>query len=97
MNLNNPGWEKLVTVARGARDDRPVTPPYGFATRVAALAMADEVRPSGSLFERWSWRALAVAGTFAAVTVAASYSSLTSSSLEDDLMSDDYNVTALFD
>ena len=42
MNPENPSWEKLVALARRARDDRPETAPYGFSTRVAALAMAGE-------------------------------------------------------
>jgi len=97
MNSNNPSWDKLIAAARRARDDRPETAPYGFATRVAALAMAGEARASGTLFELWSWRALAVAGMFAAVSVAANYTSRTSNTFEDDLMSDDSTVAALFD
>jgi len=95
MNPKNPSWEKLVAVARRARDDRPETAPYGFATRVAALAMAG-VPEHANLFERWSWRAVAIAGLFAAVSVAANYTALTSS-VEDDFLSEETSVAALFD
>jgi len=47
-----------------------------FATRVAALAMAQE-RAVVSLFERFSLRALGVACLLAVVCVAANYSLLT--------------------
>jgi hypothetical protein len=99
MNTN-PAWQKLVTAARTVQDDRPVTAPYGFSTRVAALALAGEVRPAGSLVERWSWRALALAGMFAAATVAANYSSYTSlgdASPADDLASEDATIEEIFD
>lgn len=96
MKPENPSWEKLVALARRARDERPETAPYGFSTRVAALAMAGEGRLSASLFERWSWRALAIAGMFAAVSVAASYTSGPSAA-DDEFISADRAVAALFD
>ena len=96
MNRKNQSWDKLVAVARQARDDRPETAPYGFATRVAALAMAGDIPEHANLFERWSWRAVAIAGMFAAVSVAANYTALTSSS-DDDLLSEETSVAALFD
>ena len=96
MNPKNPSWQKLVAVARQARDDRPETAPYGFATRIAALAMAGEVPEHANLFERWSWRAVAIAGLFAAVSVAANYTALTSS-VEEDFLLEETSVAALFD
>lgn len=96
MNPENPSWEKLVALARRARDERPETAPYGFSTRVAALAMAGEGRLSASLFERWSWRAVAIAGMFAAVSVAASYTS-SPSAADDEFLSDERAVAALFE
>ena len=96
MNPENPSWEKLVALARRARDDRPETAPYGFSTRVAALAMAGEGYSAVSLFERWSWRAVAIAGMFAAASVAASYTSAPSAA-EDEFISDDRAVAALFE
>ena len=96
MNPENPSWEKLVALARRARDDRPETAPYGFSTRVAALAMATEGYSAASLFERWAWRAVAIAGVFAAASVAASYTSGPSAA-EDEFLSDDRAVAALFE
>lgn len=96
MNPQNPGWDKLVRLAQRARDDRPETAPYGFATRVVAQAMAGGLPASSSLFERWSWRALAIAGMFAAVSVAANYSEFTVSP-DYDLSADDMTIAALFE
>jgi hypothetical protein len=70
----NDAWQKLASVARRAPDDRDCSPPFGFATRVAALAMAE--RPAVSWLERLSWRAMGVACTLAAVAVALNFSSL---------------------
>ena len=58
------------------RDDREVAAPYGFATRVAALAFARE-RRFVSLIERFALRALGVACLLALVSVAANFSLLT--------------------
>ena len=96
MNPENPSWEKLVALARRAQDERPESAPFGFSTRVAALAMAGEGRVSVTLFERWSWRALAIAGMFAAASVAASYTS-SPSAADDEFLFDDRAVAALFD
>jgi hypothetical protein len=54
MTPENPSWTKLVAVARQARDGRPDTAPYGFATRVVARAMSGEIHNGVNLFERWS-------------------------------------------
>ena len=60
MKQTPPEWQRLVAAARRRIDDREVSAPYGFATRVAALALAAE-RPVASLFERFSLRAMSVA------------------------------------
>jgi hypothetical protein len=97
MKSEEQAWQKLVTVARSAPDERSVDVPYGFSTRVVAAAWSgDRSGASGSLFERWSWRALTIAGMFAAVTVVASYTS-TTPSLDDDLMSEETAVASLLD
>jgi hypothetical protein len=49
-----------------------------------------------NLFERWSWRAVAIAGMFAAVSVAANYTSLTSLA-DDEFLTDEQALAALFD
>ena len=77
MNLNEPKhpWSRLTTAARPVTDDRAVAPPFGFATRVAALAMAQE-RKIVSLFERFAVRALCAACLLALVSVAVNYPAL---------------------
>ena len=78
MNPSNPKhpWSRLTAAARTVRDEREVAAPYGFATRVTALAFAHE-RRFVSLIERFAFRALGVACLLALVSVAANYSLLT--------------------
>jgi hypothetical protein len=85
MNPADPNqpWSRLAAAARRAPDDRDTAAPYGFATRVAALAMAQE-RVTVSLFERFSLRALGVACLLAFVSVAVNYSALNGIVAEDD-------------
>lgn len=87
MNPADPQhpWSRLTAAARHASDPRDTAAPYGFATRVAALAMAVE-RPMGSLFERLSWRALGVACLLAVASVAVNYSALTGARADEDLV-----------
>ncbi len=77
MNLDDPRhpWSRLAAAARRAPDDRDTAAPYGFATRVAALALAQEQRIS-SLFERFALRALGVSCLLALGSVALNYSEL---------------------
>ena len=71
---NTPqAWERLAAAARRAPEDRDARAPFGFSTRVAALAMAG--RPTGSLVERFALRAMIVACGLARA-VAANYSSI---------------------
>jgi hypothetical protein len=85
MNPSAPQdpWPRLVAAARRAPDDRDVTAPYGFATRVAALALAQE-RSAISLVERFALRALGVAFLIALVSVATNYSVLNSAFAEEE-------------
>ena len=95
MNSPEKRWTRLAARARTAPDARSPEAPYGFATRVAALAASAE-RFKGSLLERFSWRALGVACLLAVVSTAVSYSVGTTSS-DDDALSDDGTVSALLD
>ncbi|MDB6128625.1 MAG: hypothetical protein JWM35_2521 [Verrucomicrobia bacterium] len=95
MNSPEQRWTRLAARARTASDARSTEAPYGFATRVAALAASAE-RFKGSLLERFSWRALGVACLLALVTTAVSYSVSTPSS-DDDTLSNDSTVSALLD
>jgi hypothetical protein len=81
MNPTDPQhpWSRLVAAARRASDDRDTAAPYGFATRVAALAFTQE-RKMASLVERFALRAVGVASLLAILSLAVNYSALTSSS-----------------
>ena len=98
MNLNDPRhpWSRLTVAARNLPDDRTTDASYGFATRVAALAMAQEVRMA-SLFDRFALRAVGIACLLALASVAVNYSALTkASSVEEEPMADD-PVSVLLD
>jgi hypothetical protein len=90
-------WNRLTAVARLRTDDRSTGAPYGFAVRVAALAMAQE-RKVASLFERFAFRAVGAACLLAVLSVAANYSMLsTGVSLSDEDLSEDDPVAVLLD
>ncbi len=75
MKPDDNNWQKLVASARKAPAAGDESAPFGFSTRVAALAF--EQRPAlGSDFGRMSLRAAAVAGLLAVVAVAANYSAI---------------------
>lgn len=75
MNHNPTAWDRLVDTARRAPETRDSSAPYGFATRVTALALAGE-RPFGSRFAGLALRAMGVACLLAVGAVAANYSSV---------------------
>lgn len=98
MNPNDPKhpWARLAAAARRVPDDRDTAAPYGFATRVAALGLAQE-RVVASLVERFALRALGVACLLALLSVAMNYSALTkTTAAEDEPVADD-PVAALLD
>lgn len=72
MNSHRNAWEKLVVAARRAPDlNEPAEAPPGFATRMAALALGNRrERSLTGLAERFSWRALGLAGALAVASVA---------------------------
>ncbi len=99
MNLNEPKhpWHRLVAAARRLAHERDTAAPYGFAARVAALAMAQE-RKVASLFERFAFRALGAACGLALLSVAVNYSSFGSAlALADDDLAEDDPVAVLLD
>lgn len=83
-------WPRLTTAARTVPDTRDTAVPYGFATRVAALAMAQE-RKVASMFERLAFRALGAACLLALLSVVVNYSVInqTPTASEDELTEDD--------
>lgn len=85
MKNSNTAWQRLVSAARQA----PATPageeaaPYGFSTRVTALAMAAAERPSlGSAINHFSWRALTLSVTLMIVSIAANYGTVAAVAVE---------------
>jgi hypothetical protein len=74
-------WQRLVRAARRAADDRDEAAPYGFATRVAAQALAAR-ESSSPILEQFAWRALGVACLVAVLGIAANYSLLSNGNAE---------------
>ena len=77
QNFNDPRnpWTRLTAAARDVREERDSSAPYGFATRVVALAFAQERRVA-SLFERFAFKAAGVASLLALFSVALNYPTL---------------------
>ena len=88
MKPTDQKWPRLVAAARQAPDTRDTAAPYGFATRVAALALAPQ-RAAGSVLERFSLRALGLAGLLALACVAANLSTLQSLFRDEAAVTDD--------
>jgi hypothetical protein len=74
QNFNDPRhpWSRLTAAAREVRDERDASAPYGFATRVVALAFAQERRVA-SLLERFAFRAVGIASLLALFSIALNY------------------------
>ena len=84
MNSFDQNWRRLTAAARLAPEVRDTAAPLGFATRVAALALSGEPRPSFAfLLSRLSWRALGFACVLAAVSFVASYPAITNTAEEE--------------
>ncbi|HWA10596.1 MAG TPA: hypothetical protein VG838_14220 [Opitutaceae bacterium] len=81
-------WQRLAAAARRLPDDRDTAAPYGFATRVAALAMASE-RVRVSLLERFSLRAMGIACLLMVAIFAANYSAIAGAFTDDSLVPGD--------
>lgn len=96
-HLNDPrhAWARLTASARSVRDDRDTAAPYGFATRVAALALGEN-RKMVSLVELFSLRALGVSCLLALSSVALNYS-LLPSNVEEELPAPSDAVAVVFD
>ena len=77
MNHHEQSWQRLATSARAAADGRSEAAPYGFATRIVALAQTVPVPGMRVLFERYAVRGLIAALTFSLAAVAFGYSAWT--------------------
>lgn len=78
-NVNDPRhpWMRLISAARTVRDTRDAATPYAFATRIVAVALAQE-RKVASLLDRFALRALGVSCLLAIGSVALNYQALPS-------------------
>ena len=93
MNPTDPRhpWSRLTAAARTVTDPRDVAAPYGFTTRLAALAFAQEQKIT-SVLEHFSLRALGIAFLLTIATGATNYSvlaNLFSPDVSESMMSDD--------
>ncbi|HET7536187.1 MAG TPA: hypothetical protein VFJ90_07020 [Candidatus Didemnitutus sp.] len=75
MKNYDQAWRRLTAAARDASDDRNTESPYGFATRVAAMALGRPLVNPRALFEKFAMRGLIAAGVFSLAAVAFGYSS----------------------
>lgn len=81
-------WQRLAALARTAPAGGDEAPPLGFASRVAARALA--ARPAGwpVLFEQFALRGLVAACALSVASAAYSYTALTELDDEFSLASD---------
>ena len=82
MNNFEDRWRQLTVAARQAPVTDEIAAPYGFATRVAALAMREEPPAMRAVFGRFSVRALYLACLLTLASAAANYLAFTGT--EDD-------------
>lgn len=104
MNPHDPRhpWSRLTAAARQLPDERDTSAPYGFSTRVAALAFQSGRIRVASLLERFSLGAIAVAGLLALLSVAVNYPALqgtavASRAMEEDILAVDDAVSIVLD
>jgi hypothetical protein len=83
MNEFDHQWQKLTALARQAGDPRDLAAPYGFATRVAAQAIALPPASPWAAFERFALRGLLVAAACGVAAIAFNYSIITSEQADD--------------
>lgn len=95
MTNYDQAWQRLAAAARNAPAEGETAAPYGFSTRVAALAMAAG-QPRHSVMEALSIRAMYVAGLLAVLAVGANYSTI-SHLFDDETPPADDPVAALVD
>ena len=82
MSPHEKSWHRLVEAARRAPRAGDEAAPYGFSTRVAALAF-EQAPPQASVFGRLALRAAGVACLLALVAVGLNYSAI-KGAFEDD-------------
>jgi hypothetical protein len=75
MTPDEKSWQRLVEAARKASPAGDESAPFGFSTRVAAVAFEQRAVPAFN-FARTSLRAAAIAGLLALAAVAVNYSAI---------------------
>ena len=81
--MQNPDqWNKLADCARAAADDRDLSAPYGFSTRVAAIWAAGARPVLPNMWEWLSIRSVGVAFSVMALALA----------LNSDLLANDLTI-----
>ncbi|MBI2516750.1 MAG: hypothetical protein HYV95_07510 [Opitutae bacterium] len=88
MKHPDQSWQRLTAAARSARDERAAAAPYGFATRVATLAMTLPAANPFALFDRIARRSLFAAAAFSLAAVAFGYSAWSSERSDDTTATD---------
>jgi hypothetical protein len=91
MKTSASAWQRLAAAARHAPEKIDDAAPFGFTTRVAALALAAEQPVEGVMVNPFWWRALGAALALMIVSVAANYSSI---SLTADADQDPFDPVA---
>jgi len=88
MKSSNSAWQRLVVAARQAPIPGDEAAPYGFSTRIAALAFAAVERPTLlSSLNRFSWRALGFSLLVMVLSIVANYNSVSvTAETEHDLV-----------
>ena len=85
------------SVESRAEDERDVSAPLGFATRVVALAREQaSVASLSALLERRGWHALGMAGAIAVMSVVINLPAV-AESIEQEVLEADDPITALWD
>lgn len=88
MNDNDKAWQRLVAAARRAPADADESAPFGFSTRVAALAF--DARPEAvSPFGRLALRAAGIACLLAAVAVCVNFTAIKGAFTDEPAPADD--------
>ncbi len=77
MNKYDPSLQRLLAAARRAPVSGDESAPFGFATRVAALAF-EQAQHSAPSFARLSLRVAGISCLFAVVAVGVNYKAITS-------------------
>jgi hypothetical protein len=96
MNINDPRhpWSRLTAAARRVPQQENAAAPYGFSTRIAALAGVTEQKRI-SMYERFAFRAVAAAGLLAAFSVVANFRTMKVEPETVEIILEEYDPVAV--